>query len=1085
MRISHFFIERPIFAAVVAIAIILVGAIAYPLLPTAQFPEIAPPTVTVTATYPGASASTLAEEVAEPIEEQINGVEDMIYMSSQSTGDGRMQITVTFKLGTDLDKAQVLVQNRVAIAQPRLPSQVQATGVTVRKSTPDLLLAVHFTSPDHSLDRQYIGNYVLLNVRDELLRIKGVGDYITRGDRDFAIRVWIDPARAAQRGLDAEDITAALQRSNVQVAAGSLNVQPTEHGGGDYQLDVQTEGRLTRPDEFADIVIKRDANGNITRVRDIGRVELGAQQYVTSAYLNDDPALLLGILQLPGSNAIDTAKQIQDRLGELQKSFPPGLKANIVYNPTEFIADSLKEVRKTLFEALALVVVVVIVFLQSWRAAVVPLLAIPISLIGTFAMMLAAGFSLNNLSMFGLVLAIGIVVDDAIVVVENISRLIEEGKDPRQAAHDTMDEVGGALVGIALVLCAVFIPSAAISGITGQFYRQFALTIATATLISLLVSLTLSPSMAALLMRPKQKDEDKKDQPRWRRFFARGAELFNKGFDKLSDKYGALTGRLVKVLLIMFLVYGGLIALAGWRVVATPTGFIPDQDQGVLLLAGRLPEGSSLARSEQVGLQINKAVLAAPGVKAISLGPGVDATSNTNASNAVQAYIILKPFADRLHQHLTVQGIMDDLQKRTSGILDADIKVLQPPPVRGIGTAGGFKLIVEKKTGQADYNQLDQVVQKLIAAAQDEPALAKVFTSFNTKTPRIYADIDREKAEILGVQDSQVFDALQTYLASSYINDFNYLGYTFQVRAQADWPYRLDGADLGQLKARSQSGVMLPLSSFVTLQRGTDAYRAPRYQLYPAAEIQGAAAPGRSSGEALDAMERVAKRVLPAGFSYEWTEIAYQQRNAGNTGYLVFALAVVFVYLVLAALYESVTLPLSVLLIVPMCLLAAFVGVDVRGMDNNILTQVGLIVLVGLAAKNAILIVEFAKQDEEGGQSSEEAAVSAARTRLRPILMTSFAFILGVIPLAFAKGAGAEMRQALGTAVFFGMIGVTIFGLLFTPVFYVASMKLSRRLPHPKQSPKSEADKKREEREREGDDQQDGDRPGDAEPQPA
>ena len=1084
MRISHFFIERPIFAAVVAFAIVLVGAIAYPLLPTAQFPEIAPPTVTITATYPGASASTLAEEVAEPIEEQINGVEDMIYMSSQSTGDGRMQITVTFKLGTDLDKAQVLVQNRVAIAQPRLPQQVQQTGITVRKSTPDLLLAIHFTSPDKSLDRQYIGNYVLLNVRDAMLRIQGVGDYITRGDRDFAIRVWIDPARAAQRNLDAEDITAALQRSNVQVAAGSLNVQPTQAGGGQYQFDIQTEGRLTKPEEFANIVIKRDQYGNITRIRDIGRVELGAQQYVTSAYLNDDTALLLGLLQLPGSNAIKTEKAIRQKLAELQKGFPPGLKADIVYDPVEFIAESLSEVKKTLFEALALVVVVVIVFLQSWRAAVVPLLAIPISLVGTFAMMLAAGFSLNNLSMFGLVLAIGIVVDDAIVVVENISRLIEEGHGPREAAHMTMDEVGGALVGIALVLCAVFIPAAAISGITGQFYRQFALTIATATLISLLVSLTLSPSMAALLMRPKQEGENKDRQPRWRRPFTRGAELFNKGFDKLSDKYGGLTARLVKLLLVMFLVYGGLIAIAGWRVAATPTGFIPDQDQGVLLLAGRLPEGSSLARSEQVGMEINKAVLSAPGVAAISLGPGVDATSNTNASNAVQAYIILKSFAERHHDGLTAQGITDDLQKRTAGILGADVKVLQLPPVRGIGTAGGFKMIVEQTKGEANYDKLDQVVQKIVAASQGDPDLAKVFTSFNTKTPRYYADIDREKAQVLGVTDDQVFSALQTYLASSYINDFNYLGYTFQVRAQADWPYRLDGANLGELKARSSSGTMVPLSAFVTLQRGTDAYRAPRYQLFPAAEIQGSATPGHSSGQALQAMARIAQRELPDGFRYEWTEIAYQQVNAGNTGYVVFALAVVFVFLVLAALYESVTLPLAVLLIVPMCLLAAFIGVDLRGMDNNILTQVGLIVLVGLAAKNAILIVEFAKQDEDNGQESEEAAVSAARTRLRPILMTSFAFILGVIPLAFATGAGSEMRQALGTAVFFGMIGVTVFGLLFTPAFYVATMKLSRKLPQPKQAPKSEADKKKEERDKEKEKGETKDEGG-PEPQPA
>uniref|UniRef100_UPI00157758B2 efflux RND transporter permease subunit n=1 Tax=Sphingomonas bacterium TaxID=1895847 RepID=UPI00157758B2 len=714
MRISHFFIERPIFAAVISIVIVLLGAIAYPLLPVAQYPEIVPPTVVVSAQYPGASAEAVADQVAEPIEEQVNGVEDMLYMTSQSTGDGRMQITITFKLGTDLDKAQVLVQNRVAVAQPRLPSQVQSTGVIVRKSSPDLLLAIHFTSPDKSLDRDYIGNYVTLNIRDQLLRIKGVGDLTIRGPRDFSIRIWIDPNKAAERGLDAEDITAALQRSNVQVAAGTVNQNPTEEGGGAYQLNIQTKGRLTKPEEFGDVIIKRDADGRVTRVSDIARVELGAQDYTTEAHLNDDDAVLAAVQQLPGSNAIETANAIRQKIAELGKTFPPGLKAQIVYNPTQYVAESLKEVRKTLAEALLLVILVVMLFLQSWRAAVVPVLAIPISLIGTFAMMLAAGFSLNNLSMFGLVLAIGIVVDDAIVVIENVARRIEEGDDPRTAAHRSMDEVGGALIGIALVLCAVFVPAGMISGITGQFYRQFALTIATATLISLLVSLTLSPALAALLMKP-HKDVKAEDLPAWRRPLHRGAELFNRGFDRLGDRYGSLTGRLVKMLLLMFIVYGGLLLITGWRIAATPTGFIPDQDQGSLIVAARLPEGTSLRRTDAVSKRLVKAIRATPGVFAISATVGVDATSNTAASNSAQIYVVLDPYDDRSKHKQTIAAMQAAVEKSTADIIDADVKVIPPPSVRGIGTAGGFKLVVEDR-GKAGIKALDQAAAQLIAA---------------------------------------------------------------------------------------------------------------------------------------------------------------------------------------------------------------------------------------------------------------------------------------------------------------------------------------------------------------------------------
>ena len=1063
MRISHFFIERPIFAAVISIAIVLLGLIAYPTLPIAQYPEIVPPTVIVSASYPGASAETLSDTVATPLEEQINGVEDMLYMSAQSTGDGRVQITVTFALGTDLDKAQVLVQNRVAVATPRLPEQVRQSGVIVRKSSPDLLLSIQFYSPDHSIDRAYIGNYITLNVRDQLLRIKGVGDVNARGDRDFAIRIWIDPAKAAARGLNAEEITGAVQAANAQFAAGAVNQEPGGgggSGGGVYQLNVQAKGRLTTPKEFGDVIIKRDTDGRITRVADIARVELGAQQYTSAALLNGEEAVTLIVSQLPGTNAVETAEAIKTRLGELSRDFPPGMMAKIGYNPTDYVADTVHEVRKTLVEAVLLVILVVILFLQSWRAALVPLLAIPISLTGTLAMMSAAGFSLNNLSMFGLVLAIGIVVDDAIVVIENIARRIAGGEDPRTAAHRTMDEVGGALIGIAAVLCAVFVPAALISGISGQFYRQFALTIATATLISLLVSLTLSPAIAALVMRPEQpEDERAAHQPAWRRWPGRAARAFNRGFDRLGEHYGSLTGRLVRMLLVMFVLYAGLLALTGWRLSATPGGFIPEQDQGALILAARLPEGSSLTRMTEVSHQISAAIERAPGVKAVVSLIGLDPTSGTTVSNSAQSFIVLKPFADRVESGSTIAAITADLEKRTAGILDADIRVIAPPTVRGIGTAGGFKMIVEDRA-KLGYRALEQAIGRLTAAAgggggskdgaAGDRAIGRVFSTFQTQTPRLQAEIDRDKAEVLGVRDSQVFAALETYLASSYINDFNYLGHTYQVRAQADWPFRQTEADLGQLKTRTASGAMAPLASFVTVSRTTGPYRAPLYNLYPAAELQGGAAPGRSTGEALEEMERIAREHLPPGFGYEWTELAYQQRQAGNSGMIVFAMAVVFAFLVLAALYESVTLPLAVLLIVPMCLLAAILGVNLRGLDNNIMTQVGLIVLVGLAAKNAILIVEFAKQDEDAGQAPEEAAVNAAKTRLRPILMTSMAFILGEIPLAFATGAGAELRRALGTAVFYGMIGVTIFGLIFTPVFYVAFRKLSKRLPQPR-----------------------------------
>jgi HAE1 family hydrophobic/amphiphilic exporter-1 len=1048
-------IDRPVFSVVISILITLLGAIAFPNLGAGQYPEIVPPTVNVTLTYPGASAETIAETVADPIEEQINGVQDMLYMSSQSTGDGSLQITVTFKLGTDLDKAQELVQDRVTTAIPRLPQQVQQTGITVRKSSPDILMAVHMYSPDGSLDQAYVANYVTLQIEEPLLRVQGVGDVSIRAARDYAIRVWIDPDKAAARSLTVDDIVNALRSHNVQIASGNIGAPPFGKSPSNYQLQIQAQGRLVTPQQFADIVIKRDDQNRITRVSDVARVDLGAANYTTNAYLGykkggaptTEPACAIGILQQPGTNALQAAEGVIKEMQVLRKNFPPGLDYQIIYNPTQYISQSIDEVYKTLFEALILVAIVVLIFLQSWRAAIIPILAIPVSLVGTFGVMLVAGFTLNNLSLFGLVLAIGIVVDDAIVVVENVERHLEAGMNPREAAHTTMDEVGGALVAIALVLSAVFIPAAFISGISGQFYRQFALTIAAATLFSLVVSLTLSPAMAALILKPRA--EHDAHPSAWKRPFIVFANGFNRGFDRLSHGYSRFTGRLIRIAVIMLLVYGAIIALTGWRMEATPVGFIPAQDQGNVIMSAVLPNGASLARTDAVIRRTIPLMLQTPGMIAASSYAGVDATTQTTNSASGQAYIIEGSFADREKQGVTLKGMIAGLQKSLSAIPSATIRILPPPPVRGIGTQGGVKMIIEDRSGSADYRRLEAVTQNFVEEISRDPDVSSAYSPFNTKTPRIFADIDRVKAEYLGVSDTAVFDTLQTFLGSSYIDDFNYLNHTYEVYAQADAPFRQDPSEILQLQTRSANGAMMPLGAVVNLKRTTGPYRVLRYQLYPSTEVQASTPPGHSTGQTMAAMERIAQKVLPDGYGYEWTELAYQQQAAGNTATLVFGLAVTLVFLLLAALYESVTMPLAVILIVPMCLLAAITGVNIMGLDNNILTQIGFIVLIGLAAKNAILIVEFARQGElEHGEDRDQATINAARTRLRPILMTSFAFILGVVPLAFAQGAGAELREALGVAVFFGMIGVTVFGLIFTPVFYVVTRRLSDRIPH-------------------------------------
>ncbi|MBA4014103.1 MAG: hydrophobe/amphiphile efflux-1 family RND transporter [Phenylobacterium sp.] len=1048
MRFSHFFIDRPIFAGVLSVFIALIGAFALPLLPLSQYPDIAPPTIAVTATYPGASAETLAETVAAPIEQEINGVEGMLYMTSSSTADGMATISVTFEPGTDLDAAQVLVQNRVALATPRLPEQVRQVGVTVNKQLSGFLLLVALTSDDPNADLDHIGNFANSTVRDRMLRIKGVGGVQVFGGGFYSMRVWIDPGKASARNLTSDEIVAALRAQNVQAAGGALGQAPNDTGAA-FQLPVQVQGRLADPEEFANIVIRTDADGRVTRVRDIGRVELGAQDYGMRGYFDGKRGIGLAIVQQPGANALSTAAEVMKAVEELKPSMPQGVSYSIPYNPTEFVEASVASVQSTLFEAVILVVVVIMVFLQTWRAAIIPILAIPVALVGTFAVQLALGYSLNSLSMFALVLAVGIVVDDAIVVVEAVERNIRRGMTPREAAFRTMDEVSGALIAIGLVLLAVFVPTAFMPGIPGMFFRQFAVTISAASVISLITSLTLSPALAALLLKPHV-EHSLDTGPRWMRPIKMAGHKFNSGFDWLSDKYGALTARLVRASMIVLVIYAGLILLTGWRLTATPTGFIPQQDQGFLIGVVQLPPGASLERTDAVVRQAAAIVQDTPGVQGVSAFAGLDGASFSAMSNGGVFFVKLDDWSER-GKELSADNMAGMVMGRLSGIQEANIFFLAPPPVEGMGNAGGFKMMVQDRSG-AGYAALEQAANGLVGAAAGTPqSTVGVFSQFNTGSPRVTAEIDRDKALLMGVQPGAIYDAMSTYLGSTYVNDFNLLGRTFRVTAQAESDARDDPSDIAGIKVRSASGGMVPLGSLATVKDETGPVRVVRYNLFPAAEVQGGAPPGVASGDALTAMEQHAAKVLPAGFSYEWTELAYQEKAAGNSGALIFLLAVVFVFLVLAAQYEAFTLPLAVILIVPMCILAAILGVNLRGQDNNILTQIGLIVLVALAAKNAILIVEFAKQAEEDeGADRFEAAIKAARTRLRPILMTSFAFILGVLPLAIATGPGAEMRQALGTAVFFGMLGVTVFGLIFTPVFYVLCRWLAARLPKAK-----------------------------------
>ncbi|HBE67064.1 MAG TPA: hydrophobe/amphiphile efflux-1 family RND transporter [Planctomycetaceae bacterium] len=1035
MKFAHFFINRPIFASVLSILIVLVGSLAYFQLPVGQYPEVALPTVVVRASYPGATPDIISKTVATPLEQEINGVEGMLYMESQATSDGALQVTITFGLGTDIDQAQVLVQNRVAIAEPRLPAEVRQIGVTTRKSSPDLLLVVHLYSPDDSKDQLYIGNYAYLQLRDTLSRIEGVGDIQMFGASEYSMRVWLDIERLAALELTPGEVVQSLREQNVQVAAGVIGQQPLEDSKGAFQVNVNTQGRLRAPAEFGEIIIKSGDDGRLVRLSDVSRIELGATDYSVRSYMGEKKAVAMVVFQRPGSNAIETTRNVLEKVEELAVRFPPGLAYEAVYNPTSFVEESIAEVFTTLWQAGLLVILTVFIFLQNWRSTVVPVIAIPISLVGTFAAMQAIGFSLNSLSLFGLVLAIGVVVDDAIVVVENVERLIAEGLSPKEATKRAMDEVGGALVATTLVLIAVFVPTAFISGISGQFYRQFAITIAVSTAFSTLVSLTLSPALCALVLRPKDAKENWLGRVLdaalgW--FFV----VFNRIFDVTSDWYSVLVKRVLRVSALVLLVYGCLLGMTYFGFRQVPTGFIPQQDQGYVIVAIELPDGASLERTDEVTRQVVKAALETPGITNAVSFAGFSGATRTNASNASAVFPVLMDAKERAKEGLDLDVLLADLRGRMAAIPEAQIFVIPPPPVRGIGTGGGFKMQIQDRSG-AGLQALQDVANEIAAKANQEPGLVQVFSTYRTSTPQVYVDVDRTKVRMLDVPINNVFEALQIYLGSSYVNDFNYLGRTYRVTAQAESRFRDETADIARLRTRSNNGAVVPLGSLVKMKETTAPTRVVRYNLYPSADINGATMPGFSSGQAIAAMERIADETLPPGFSYEWTDLSYQQKAAGDTALYIFPLCVLFVFLALSAQYESWLLPLAVILIVPMCLLFAIFGVWLRGMDNNILTQIGFVVLVGLACKNAILIVEFAKAEEDKGKDRFDAAIEACRLRLRPILMTAFSFILGVVPLLLATGAGSEMRQALGTAVFSGMLGVTVFGLVLTPVIYV------------------------------------------------
>lgn len=1044
MNLSKFFIDRPIFAAVLSVLIFLAGLLSIRALPISEYPEVVPPTVVVRAQYPGASPRVIAETVATPIEEQINGVEGMLYMSSQATTDGVMTLNVTFRLGTDPDKAQQLVQNRVSQAEPRLPEEVRRLGVTTVKSSPDLTMVVHITSPNGRYDMTYLRNYAVLNVKDRLARIDGVGQVQLFGSGDYSMRVWLDPQKVAEHGLSPGDVVREIRAQNVQAAAGVIGASPNAPGL-DLQLSVNAQGRLQNEEQFGEIIVKTGADGAVVRLKDVARIELGAADYALRSLLNGKSAVAVPVFQAPGSNAIAIADRVQETMREIKQNMPEGVDYSIVYDTTQFVRASIKAVITTLLEAVALVVLVVIVFLQTWRASIIPLVAVPISIVGTFAVMYVFGFSINALSLFGLVLAIGIVVDDAIVVVENVERNIENGLTPREATYKAMREVSGPIIAIALVLVAVFVPLAFISGLTGQFYRQFALTIAISTVISAINSLTLSPALAALLLKGHHAPKDALTRF-MDKLFGWFFRAFNRFFNRSSEAYGGGVRRVISHRAVMLAAYVVLLGATGVLFKAVPSGFVPGQDKQYLVGFAQLPDAATLDRTEDVIRRMDEIALKHPGVENAISFPGLSINGFTNSSNSGIVFVGLKPFDQRKDPSLSGNAVAMQLNKEFGGIKEAFIAMFPPPPVQGLGTIGGFKLQIEDRAGLG-YAALDEATKAFMGKAATAPEIAGMFSSFQVNVPQLYADIDRTKARQLGVPVTEVFDTLQTYLGSTYVNDFNRFGRTYTVRVQADAPFRAQPEHIGQLKVRSNTGEMIPLSAVLNVRSDSGPERAIRYNGFLSADINAGAAPGFSSGQAQAAVERIAAETLPKGFAFEWTELTYQEILAGNSAVIVFPVAILLVFLVLAAQYESMTLPIAILLIIPMGLLAALTGVWLSGGDNNVFTQIGLVVLVGLSAKNAILIVEFARELEFEGRTPVEAAIEASRLRLRPILMTSLAFVMGVVPLVVSTGAGAEMRQAMGIAVFAGMIGVTAFGIFLTPVFYVLMRKLAGNRP--------------------------------------
>jgi multidrug efflux pump len=1107
---SHFFIDRPVLATVLSVVIVIVGVVAMNALPIAQYPDIAPPTISITTVYPGASAKVVAETVATPIEQEVNGVENMLYMSSRATNDGALTIDVTFKLGTNLDMAQVLVQNRVAIAQPKLPDEVRRQGVVVKKRSPNILLVVNIISPDRRYDQLFLSNYAALQVKDELARIDGVGDVSTLGSRDYSMRVWLDPLRLASREMTVGDVVAAIREQNLQVAAGRIGQPPTDHPP-DFQFVVNTQGRLIEEDEFGDIILKTGSDGEVVRIRDVGEAKLGAKSYDMSGTLDGQDCALLAIFPTPGANALATAEAIRQTMQRIR--FPDGVQYKIVYDTTVFVEESIADVQKTLFEAFALVFVVVLIFLQSWRATILPMIEVPVSLIGTFAVMALLGFSLNNLSLFGLVLAIGIVVDDAIIVIENAERWMAQGLSAKDATKKAMLEVTGPIIATTLVLCSVFIPTAFIAGISGQFYRQFALTIAASTVISSFNALTMTPARCALILKPHAHGSRPTDvlpwwgvgglvgwgaatfltpfllplvesilgntstaaahssghahgEPAtlaswiaWSVAFAVGlvggslltkpVDLvlgiflggFNRVFDAITSVYGRMVAGLLRVSAIALLLYAGLMVLTYVGFQRVPVGFIPEQDQGYLVVNFQLPEGANIHRTERVVKQANDIAMKIPGVVHTVGISGYSVLTGSSISNMAVMFVSLDAFENRRDPEQSAVGIQRKLFGALAAIEESFTLVFNAPPVQGIGNVGGFKMQLQDR-GALGLSALEGALQGVMTKGASQPGLVGFFSTFGLSQPQFYLDIDRSKAKMMGVPLTEVFNALQGYLGSAYVNDYTQFGRNWQVNVQADAAFRARASDIGQLRVRNDQGDMVPLDTLVKVEEVSGPPIVSHYNIYPSAEINGATLPGTSSGQAIQLMEQVASEELPKGMTFEWTELTLQQILAGNTAPLVFTLGTVFVFLVLAGQYESWTLPFSVVLLVPMCLSAAIFGVWLMRMDNNIFTQIGLVVLVGLASKNAILIVEFAKQLQDRGMPRREATIEASRLRLRPILMTSLAFILGVVPLVRAHGAGAEMRQALGVAVFSGMIGVTLFGIFYTPVFYSVVRRL-------------------------------------------